>query len=133
VQLNRKSSYGLIATLELAGRRSEGPVSAGAIAAKYALPPSFVEKILHELKAAGLVEAQKGRRGGYSLARAPETISIRAIAEALGEPVALVGCLGQRSECRLRPTCPARPTWKRADRRFKDLLDSLALSDFLPR
>ena len=133
MQLNRKSSYGLIATLELANHRAQGPISAGAIAAKYALPPSFVEKILHELKAAGLVGAQKGRRGGYSLARAPDTISIRAIAEALGESVDLVGCLHQGSVCRLGPICPTRPTWERADRRFKELLDSLALSDFLAR
>lgn len=131
MRLNRKSSYGLVAALELASRCSEGPISAGSIAHKYRLSTSFVEKILHELKAAGLVGARKGRGGGYSLTQDPSTVSVRAILEALGESVDLVGCLGHGSDCQLESICPTRPTWERADRRFKELLDSLALSDFL--
>ncbi len=131
MRLNRKSSYGLVAALDLTSRRGEGPISAGSIAKRYGLPASFVEKILHELKAAGLVGARKGRGGGYSLTQDPSTVSIRAILEALGESVDLVGCLGHTSDCHLESICPTRPTWERADRRFKELLDSLTLSDFL--
>jgi Rrf2 family iron-sulfur cluster assembly transcriptional regulator len=131
VRLNRKSSYGLIAALDLATRGAETPISARSIASKYGLPVSFVEKILHELAGAGLVEGQKGRGGGYRLAVDPAAISIRRVIEALGESVDLVGCLGREPDCRLESVCPTKPTWERADRRFKALLDSLSLSDFL--
>ncbi len=62
MRLNRKSSYGLIAALDLATRGAETPISARSIASKYGLPASFVEKILHELAGAGLVEGPEGSR-----------------------------------------------------------------------
>lgn len=131
MHLTRKSSYGLIAALELANRPASGPVSAGAIAGKYALPSPFVEKILHQLKASGLVASQKGRGGGYTLTADPATLSVRRILEALGESLDLVGCLGPEPACHLVPTCPTKQAWERADRRFKELLDSISLRDFL--
>ena len=81
--LTKKSSYGLIAALELAANVSQSPLSARTIAAKYALPVPFVEKILHRLKVAGVVEARKGRGGGYSLAVNPARTSVLRVLEAL--------------------------------------------------
>ena len=131
MSLTKKSSYGLIAALELATHASETPLSASAIAAKYALPTPFVEKILHQLKLAGLVDARKGRGGGYILTVDPATVSVRHVLEALDEPLDLVGCLGPASDCRLTRICPTKPAWIKLDQRFKALLDSLTLSDLL--
>jgi len=133
VSLTKKSSYGLIAALELAANVSESPLSASAIAARYTLPTPFVEKILHQLKLAGLVKAKKGRGGGYALAVAPACVSVRRVLEALDEPLDLVGCLGRNSDCRLTLICPTKPAWVKLDQRFKALLDSLTLSDLLER
>lgn len=131
MSLTKKSSYGLIATLELAADVSESPVSARMIAAKYSLPAPFVEKILHQLKVAGLVNARKGRGGGYYLTVDPATLSVRRVLEALGESLDLVGCLGSDSDCRLTQNCPTKSAWAKIDQRFKALLDSLSLSDLL--
>lgn len=133
MSLTKKSSYGLIAALELAAQDSETPLSAGAIVAKYALPSAFVGKILHQLKLAGLVEARKGRGGGYTLTVDPATVSVRRVLEALDEPLDLVGCLGPASDCRLTQICPTKSAWVKLDHRFKALLDSLTLSDLLER
>ena len=129
MQLTKKSSYGLIATLELAGRAVESPLSATAIAERYSLPHSFVEKILHQLKRAGLVTSTQGRKGGYHLADSPNKITVRQVLEALDESLDLVGCLGPGSPCELTQICPTRGAWERIDRRFKEMLDSLSLGD----
>ncbi len=131
MSFTKKSSYGLIAALELAAGVSESPVSAGRIAAKYSLPAPFVEKILHQLKLAGLVNARKGRGGGYYLTVDPATLSVRRVLEALDESLDLVGCLGPGSDCRLAQICPTKSAWAKIDQRFKALLDSLSLSDLL--
>ena len=90
-----------------------------------------MEKILHRLKVAGLVEARKGRGGGYFLAVNPARTSVLRVLEALDEPLDIVGCLGSESDCRLARICPTKPAWVKLDQRFKALLDSLTLTDLL--
>lgn len=131
MQLTKKSSYGLIAALELAGEAAEGPLSASAIVDRYSLPHSFVEKILHQLKQAGLVSSTQGRKGGYRLARDPYGITVRQVLEALGESLDLVGCLGPGAPCELTQICPTKGAWERIDHRFKEMLDSLSLGDLI--
>lgn len=131
MQLTKKSSYGLIAALELAGEAAGEPLSASAIAGRYSLSHSFVEKILHQLKQAGIVSSTQGRKGGYRLARSPHRITVRHVLEALGESLDLVGCLGPGTPCELTQICPTRGAWKRIDHRFKEMLDSLSLGDLI--
>jgi len=131
VQLTKKSSYGLIAALELARARADGPLSAGAIARRYSLPAPFVEKILHELKQAGLVQSRQGRGGGYSLAAPPGEISLRRVLAALGESIDLVGCLGPGSACDIDGICPTKAAWGVINTRLREMLDALSLADLL--
>ena len=131
MNLTKKSSYGLIAALELAAASDTAPRSATSIAERYSLPVSFIQKILHELRHAGLVSSKQGRAGGYLLARSPEDISVRNVLEALGESLDLVGCLGSSSHCDLTDCCPTKGAWQHIDQQFKSLLDSLSLQSLL--
>ena len=131
MQLTKKSSYGLIVVLDLAGREAHRPIAAKAIADKYNFPVAFVEKILHQLRKAGLVTARKGRGGGYTLSLDPQTSTVLHILEALGEPLDLVGCLKSKDACRSMTLCPTKTLWQRIDRRFKALLDSFTLESLL--
>jgi len=131
MNLTKKSSYGLIATLELASASNASPQSAVSIAKRYSLPASFIEKILHELRHAGLVSSKQGRAGGYFLARSAKDISVRNVLEALGESLDLVGCLKSGSHCDLTNCCPTKSAWQQIDNQFKDLLDSLSLESLL--
>ena len=131
MNLTKKSSYGLIAALELAAASDVSPQSATSIAERYSLPVSFIEKILHELRHAGIVNSKQGRTGGYYLSRSPEDISVRDVLEALGESLDLVGCLNSESHCDLTDCCPTKGAWRHIDNRFKGLLDSLSLQSLL--
>jgi len=131
MQLTKKASYGVIAVLELARTRDGTPTSAAAIADQYSLPSSFVEKILHELRRAGLVDSKQGRSGGYFLARDASSISIRQVLEALDESIDLVGCIGSPSACQITGVCPTKGAWHRINDRIRSLLDDLRLQDLL--
>jgi Rrf2 family protein len=74
--ITQKSKYALRATLELAVRFGQGPISIGEIARAQAIPARFLEAILAQLKRAGLVESRRGNEGGYVLARPPARISV---------------------------------------------------------
>jgi len=129
MQLTKKSSYGLIAILELAGTSQDSPIPASAIAERFSLSSSFVEKILHELRQANLVASHQGRSGGYTLARDPAEITLRQVLEALGESLDLVGCLHPGAHCDLTVICPTKGAWKKLDTQFKGMLGSLSLED----
>jgi len=131
VQLTKKSGYGLIAALELAANIGKNPIPAGAIAAKYGLPPAFVGKILHQLKSAGLISAKQGCSGGYVFALNPSDVSVRSVLEALGESLDLVGCIDVASDCALASVCPTKAVWRGLDKKFKSLLESLSLHDMI--
>ncbi len=76
MKLTTRSEYGLLALVYLARRRGEGFVSVETIAAAQEIPPKFLEQIMLALKRARFVRSQKGQRGGYSLAKSPDEISL---------------------------------------------------------
>ncbi len=131
MQLTKKASYGLILMLELARLPADESLSAAVVAGRCSLPAPFVEKILHRLRTAGLVESRQGRAGGYRLSVAPERLSVRRVLGALDEPIDLVPCLGDEPRCNLVSICPTKKAWARINARVSDLLESLSVGDLL--
>jgi Rrf2 family protein len=64
-----------------------GPAPVKAIARRQELPAPYLEKLLIELRRAGLVQSIRGVQGGYQLAHPPAQISLGQILEAVGEQV----------------------------------------------
>lgn len=140
----KRSDYGLRAVLELAASYGQGPLSAREIARRGGLPEPFVRKLLQRLAEARVVEAARGRRGGYALARVPQAISLLAVLEAF-EDVAPVRCLQRPSSVApyeheeeapcaadvVEEACPARAAWKVVDLRVREVLRTLTLADLL--
>lgn len=131
MKITRKSDYGLRAMVELAKRYDTGPIPIAAVASAQRVPDSFTEKIMQELKGAGLIRAVQGRGGGYTLAQDPATISVKAIVEALEGPVALVSCLDPDLECQIEAGCPTSGFWALINERFAEVLGQTALADLL--
>ena len=73
------------ALLDLALQPGYGPASVKAIAQRQDLPAPYLEKLLIEMRRAGLVRSVRGVQGGYQLARPPARISLGQILEAVGE------------------------------------------------
>src|SRR6266511_5264177 len=74
--------YGLIVSLHLAKRAGEGPVAARELSDQERLPHDYVEQILLRMRRAGLVESARGAKGGYSLARDPQSVTVKDVIEA---------------------------------------------------
>ncbi len=77
--------YALICLLELA--ESKQTLQASRIAAKFQLSPHYLSVVLRELRRLGLIESQKGNRGGYRLLQSAEQINLLALHRSLaGSP-----------------------------------------------
>lgn len=72
-----KTTYGLLALLELAGVETSGErLHVGEIAARQAIPERYLEQMMSSLRRGGLVRSVRGARGGYLLARPAAQIAL---------------------------------------------------------
>ena len=112
LKLTKRTEYGLIALMHLADRGGE-VLSVRSIGEYYSMPQRLLAQTLQDLSHSGLVQSQRGAGGGYSLAQAPNAITIGAVVQALeGEP-GLTSChelpaIGQGSVCGIESLCPIR-------------------------
>ena len=80
--ITAKSASAVRALAELA-RRGSGPVPIGDIAARRDITPQFLESLFVALRRAGVLQSQRGVKGGYSFARPPETVTVLEVVELL--------------------------------------------------
>lgn len=93
--ITTKSAYAVRALAELA-RRGVGPVPIGDIAARRDIAPQILETLFVALRRGGVLQSQRGVKGGYSFARSPETVTVLEIVELLeGEVGAGAGEMGE--------------------------------------
>ncbi len=130
MKLSTKGKYSLYAMHYLAEHADDGPQPLKAIAA-IGVPEDYLEQLLGTLRKAGLVTTARGAQGGYSLAGAPETITVGDILNASEGPLNISDCLTDESCCEKSGGCKARRVWDYLSRSINDLLDSITLRDML--
>jgi Rrf2 family protein len=89
-RISTKSEYAIKALVRLALSEGPAPVSARDIVAFTGVPPKFLEQVMHDLRRAGLVRSQRGKGGGYVIARDPAGISFADVIELIDGPRAQV-------------------------------------------
>ncbi|MER7167878.1 RrF2 family transcriptional regulator [Micromonospora sp. NPDC000207] len=95
MHISARGDYAVRAALSLAAAYP-GLLSAQVIATEQDLPRKFLEAVLADLRRAGIVRAQRGVEGGYSLTRPPNEVNVGSILRAVDGPLA--GVRGQRPE-----------------------------------
>ena len=87
MKLTTRSHYSVKALLDLSLQAGYGPASVKAIANRQNLPAPYLEKLLIQMRQAGIVRSIRGSQGGYQLATKPEKISFGKILDAVGETI----------------------------------------------
>ena len=87
LSITSKSPYALRALAELARAGGDGPVPIGELARRREIPVQFLEQLFAIMRRAGILRSQRGVKGGYAFARAPEDITVLEIVELLDGPL----------------------------------------------
>jgi len=127
MQITRQADYATRAILYLARFRNGERVATSQVAKEQKIPQSFLAKIISQLSVAGLLHTSRGARGGISLARAPEQITMLEVIEAIDGPIQLNLCVEQHGACALEENCPLQPMWQDAQ---SDLVNRLRNTNF---
>ncbi|HEV2785020.1 MAG TPA: Rrf2 family transcriptional regulator, partial [Solirubrobacteraceae bacterium] len=81
--ITTKSPYAVRALAELARRGGESPVPIGEIAKARDIPVQFLEALFATLRRGGVLQSQRGVKGGYRFARPPAEVTVLEVVELL--------------------------------------------------
>ncbi len=127
MQITRQADYAVRAVLYLAGLDNGQRAPTSEIARNQHIPPSFLAKIVSQLSVAGVVQTSRGARGGVSLARTSDDISLLEVVEAIDGPIVLNECVFDASACVFGDDCPVQDVWCNAQ---KTLVKTLSGTTF---
>jgi Rrf2 family cysteine metabolism transcriptional repressor len=118
--ITTKSPYAVRALAELARRGQPTPVPIGEIARARDIPVQFLEGLFATLRRAGLLQSQRGVKGGYSFARSPSEITVLEVVELLEGEVGADAAAGG-------------PVWREAVDAVRSVLGATTIAEVADR
>lgn len=128
MKLTTRGHYSVKALLDLSLQPNYGPTSVRAIAQRQQLPAPYLEKLLIDLRRAGLVRSLRGVQGGYQLARSPRDIYLGQILQAVGESLDPLFLAPPTSE-QAAADWVTLSLWQRLHQKLNDALFTISLED----
>lgn len=133
-----RAEYGVRVMAHLAGRAGEGPTSLATVAEAEGLPLAYLEHLAARLRRAELIESRRGARGGYSLSRPAETITMAEVVRALEGEIAPIECITADADGALtcaregdagHDPCPTKLLWTRVQGSIVRTLNDMTLAE----
>ena len=130
--VSTKGRYALRVMLELAERPAGEYAALGTIAVDQGISEKYLESIVAVLSKAGLVDALRGKGGGYRLNRPAKDYSVGEILRLTEGSIAPVSCLEcSPNRCDRADGCKTLPMWEKLNELICGYLDSVTLADLL--
>ena len=130
--ISTRGRYALRVMTDLAKNIGAGYVPLKDIAARQGISKKYLEIIVRDMVAGGLVDAASGRGGGYRLRKAPGDYTVWEILRITEGPMDTVACLAENAEeCPMKDSCPTLPMWAEFDSLVKNFFLSKKLTDLL--
>jgi Rrf2 family protein len=129
VRISAKADYAVRAMAELAAAPPNRPIKADTLAASQDIPRNFLDNILSELRASGLVRTLRGPEGGSMLARPAKEITVAEVLRSVEGPLAAVR--GERPEALEYPGAATRlpEVWVAVRANLRAVLEQVTLAD----
>lgn len=133
MQLDKFTDYGLRVLIHLK-TRAPARVAVAEIAARFDLSANHLSKVCTALASEGFVLSERGRAGGMTLAKPPQSIKIGAVVRALTKNTAVAECFAAGNcACVILPACGLRDPLREAQEAFFKVLDGYSLADVTRR
>lgn len=130
--ISTKGRYALRVFIDLAEQPRDMYIPLKEIAKRQEISEKYLESILRILVKAEMLKGVRGKGGGYSLTREPESYSVGSILRLTEESLAPVACLEDTDfVCEREATCRTLPLWKGLDTVISTYLNDFTIADLL--
>ena len=119
ISVTSKSRYAVVALAELA-KSGDHPVPVKELAERRGVPEQFLEQLFSTLRRAGFLTSHRGSKGGYTLGRSPEEITVLEVVQALD------GMIGQEAD-------EAGGIWAEGVEALRSVFGQTTISDIVER
>ncbi len=93
------------------------------------IPESYLAKVFRNLAKTGLIRSFRGAKGGYSLGRSPEEITLKDVVKAVEGNIPIYQCLAERRGCYGQDICKVVAAFKAAEEHLYNQLEKINFKD----
>ena len=137
MKLSLRGEYALRALIVLGLNPEKEVVRIQTISDQQNIPKRFLEQILNDLRAAGILESRRGISGGYRLKRPPDKITLASVIRFIEGPLAPVSCVSEkfyeRCTCPNEQLCGIRSIMKEVRDAIVKILEGVTLAQLCDR
>ena len=127
--ISSKGRYALRVMIDLAEHPDEGYIPLQTIAARQGISEKYLESILAVLSKATLLDAVRGKGGGYRLSKPAKEYTAFEVLSLTEGTLAPVTCLERGQQCENAVNCRTLPLWQGLDQVIAAYLCSYTLAD----
>ena len=132
MKVSTKGRYALQMLLDLAERRHDGFISLKEIAERQNISKLYLEQIVSLLNTSDILRANRGKQGGYMLAKDPSSCKVGQILRITEGSLTPVSCLeGEVNQCERAGFCKTLSMWTGLNKVIVGYLNSVSLQDML--
>lgn len=130
--ISTRGRYAIRVMIDLAENDTGNYIPLKDVAERQEVSKKYLEIIVKDMVAGGLLTGASGKGGGYKLCRKPDQYTIGEILELMEGPLNSVACLADaKNECPRKNACQTLPMWEEYDKMVHDFFYGKKLSDLL--
>lgn len=129
MRMTKQVDYAIGLLTSLARKGEQRRSSAADLARATKIPVPMAIKLLKILARGGILDSQRGFKGGYQLARPAGEVSLADVLGAVEGPIALTQCSENAEGCQRSATCLSSANLRLIDRALRDSLGRISLSE----
>ncbi|MCR5074997.1 MAG: Rrf2 family transcriptional regulator [Ruminococcus sp.] len=134
MKISTKGRYALRMLIDLASNHEDGYISLKDIAERQDISKKYLEQIVPMLNKSGILRTNRGNKGGYMLAKAPNELTVGDVLRATEGNLAPVSCLEyEPNTCPRREDCATLYIWEGLYKAVNEYLDSITIQDIIDR
>ena len=132
MKVSTKGRYALRMLLDLAEHKDEGFIALKEIAERQSISKQYLEQIVSLLNTSNILRANRGKQGGYMLAKLPSQITVGQVLRITEGSLAPVACMDDEVNfCERADFCKTLPMWKGLNKVIADYLNGVNLQSIL--
>lgn len=126
MKLTTKARYAVTALLDLVLQGGDAPIAVGEIAHRQGISVAYLERLVGQMRATGLLKSVRGAKGGYVLGRSAAAITVADVIRAVNEEVDATRC-GGKGNCQRGAMCLTHYLWDELNQEIFTFLGNITL------
>ncbi|MBO6116217.1 MAG: Rrf2 family transcriptional regulator [Ruminococcus sp.] len=134
MKISTKGRYALRMLIDLASNSEDGFISLKDIAERQGISKKYLEQIVPMLNKSGILRTNRGNKGGYMLAKAPNELTVGDVLRSTEGNLAPVACLEyEPNNCPRKDECATLYIWEGLYKVVNDYLNNITIQDIIDR